>query len=154
MDTGALEALLAAGEWRAADDETRRLLLGAGDQGGFAGLESAETALLDCALLKAIDRSWSNATEGRYGIEVQSRILAEIRGEGLPRKTTWRLFGLRVGWVDSNGWAEADDVLDMADGPPGHLPWIPGTMPTVATGRTYDMLFEFYKRFDECAADG
>ena len=99
MSVSALENLLAAGEWRAADEETRRLLLEEGDRGGFAGLDPDEVLQLDCTLLTGIDVAWRTASDGRYGLSVQSELLSAIRAEGHPRKTTWRLFGTRVGWV-------------------------------------------------------
>lgn len=150
MSTSALETLLAAGEWRAADQETRRLLLEEGDRGGFIGLDPDEVPELDCALLTAIDAAWRAASDGRFGLTAQSELLAAIRAEGHPRKTTWRHFGARVGWVGDDGWVEEPALDYRADAPIGHLPWVPGTLPTVATGPTYEVFFLFYKLFDEC----
>ena len=153
MSVSALEDLLAAGEWRAADKETRRLLLEEGDRGGFTGLDPDEVLQLDCTLLKGIDAAWRKASEGRYGLSVQSGLLSAIRAEGHPRKTTWRLFGTQVGWVGSDGWIDESGLSYRADAPAGHLPWVPGMLPTVSTGRTYEVLFLFYKVFDECGGD-
>jgi hypothetical protein len=152
MTTSALEALLAAGEWGAADRETRRLLLTEGDQGGFRGLDPDEILRLECGLLLAIDDAWRRASDGRYGFTVQSELLSATRAEGHSRKTTWRLFGKRVGWMGDQGWIGEADVEHRGDAPAGHLPWVPGTMPTVATGPTYEVLFLFYKQFDDCGA--
>jgi hypothetical protein len=149
--TSALEALLKAGEWRAADEETRRLLLTAADRGGFTGLDPGEVATLDCSLLVAIDRVWHKASAGRFGFAVQSEILSDVRGAEYRPKKTWRLFGTRVGWRDGR-WVEADELAYTIDAEPGHLPWVPGTLPTVATGPTYEVFFLFYQQFDECKA--
>ena len=81
MSVSALENLLAAGEWRAADEETRRLLLEEGDRGGFAGLDPDEVLQLDCTLLTGIDVAWRTASDGRYGLSVQSELLSAIRAD-------------------------------------------------------------------------
>jgi hypothetical protein len=150
METSALETLLAACEWRAADDETSRLLLVDADDGGFSGLDPSEVPTLDCALLLAIDEAWAKASDGRYGLAAQSEILAAVRAEGYSRKKMWRAFGTRVGWFHDAGWFEVSDVGYSVDAPDGHLPWIPGIWPTVSTGRPYEVLFLFYRHFAEC----
>jgi hypothetical protein len=152
METSALETLLAAGEFRAADDETRRLLLADADDGGFVGLDPSEVPTLDCALLLAIDEAWAEASNGRYGLTAQSEILAAVRAEDHSRKETWRVFGTRVGWFEASdaGWFEASDVGYSGDADVGHLPWIPGIWPTVSTGRPYEVLFLFYRHYARC----
>ncbi len=152
VDTSPLDALLGAGEWRAADEETRRLLLADADQGGFIGLDPTEVPNLDCALLLAIDRAWRDASKRRYGFTAQSEILATVRAQGFRRKKVWRVFGTRTGWRQRT-WLDAQGLSYRADAPAGHLPWIPGTFPTVSTGRTYEVLFLFYKLFSDCTAD-
>jgi hypothetical protein len=150
METSALEALLFAGEWQAADDETRRLLLADADDGGFTGLDPSEVPRLDCALLLAIDDAWAMASNGRYGLTTQSETLAAVRAEDHSRRETWRMFGARVGWFHEDGWCEASDVGYSADASAGHLPWVPGIWPTVSTGRPYEVLFLFYRHFAQC----
>ncbi len=152
MAISALDALLGAGEWRAADEETRRLLLADADQGGFIGLDPGEVPSLDCALLLGIDKAWCAASGGRYGFTAQSEILAAVRAQGFRQKKVWRVFGNRTGWRQRS-WLDISDLSYRADAPEGHLPWVPGTFPTVSTGRTYEVLFLFYKVFSDCAAD-
>lgn len=153
MDTSPLKALLGAGEWQAADEETRRLLLTDADRGGFSGLDPGEVPTLDCALLIAIDDAWRLASDGRFGFSAQARVLADVRAQGFSRKRTWRVFGTRTGWRERH-WVEATDLQFGLDAPDGHLPWIPGTFPTVLAGPTYEVLFLFYQLFDECRAGG
>jgi hypothetical protein len=151
METSALETLLAADEWGAADGETRRLLLADADGGGFSGLDPSEVPTLDCGLLLAIDAAWAKASNGRYGLRAQAEILAAVRAEGYSRKEAWRVFGARVGWFHDAGWSETSDVGYTADASAGHLPWVPGIWPTVSTGRPYEVLFLFYRHFAQCA---
>ncbi|MBT8165665.1 MAG: hypothetical protein HKO63_04675 [Acidimicrobiia bacterium] len=151
MDTSALQAQLAAGEWRSADEETRRLLLADADRGGFRGLDPAEVPTLDCELVLAIDGIWGKASSGRYGFTAQAEILAPIWAEGFSAKKTWRRFGAQTGWRQ-RGWVDADGLSYVADARRGHLPWVPGILPTVSIGRTYEVLFLFYELFNECVA--
>lgn len=152
MDLTTLLASLAAHDWRAADEETGRLLLADGDEGGFAGLEPHEVKGLDCVLLLSIDRAWSDASDGRFGFAAQADVLAAVRADGLVRKAAWRVFGTRTGWVGADGWAADRSGLTYdLTAPVGHLPWFPATFPTVATGRTFEVLDWFYDHFSGCA---
>jgi len=148
--TSPLRALLAAGEWQAADGETRRLLIADADIGGYVGLDPDEAAEISCSLLSAIDRVWSEASDGRFGFAAQARILADVRSRDLPRSDTWRSFGREVGWVDGREWVEEDGLSYEAEAPVGHLPWLPGTTTAVNTGRVYEGFFLFYARFSDC----
>ena len=65
--TSPLRALLAAGEWEAADRETRRLLIADADVGGYVGLDPDEAATVDCELLRSIDVAWRGASDERFG---------------------------------------------------------------------------------------
>ena len=148
--TSPLRVLLVAGEWRAADAETRRLVIANADVGGYVGLDPYEASTLDCDLLQSIDEAWGSASDGRFGFTPQSRVLSEVRRLELPRLDTWRAFGEAVGWVDGRTWIEEADVDYEADAPVGHLPWLPGTNTAVVTGRVYEGFFLFYGRFDGC----
>ena len=148
--TSPLRALLAAGEWKAADHETRRLLIADADVGGYVGLDPDEAATVDCGLLRSIDAAWREASDERFGFTAQENALRAARDRGLPRADTWRAFGRSVGWVDGREWLEEDGVRYEADAPVGHLPWLPGTTSAVITGRIYEGFFLFYGRFANC----
>lgn len=151
--TSPLRALLGAGEWKAADLETRRLLIARADTGGYAGIDPDEAASVDCSLLRAIDEAWSEASAGRFGFSAQAKALAAARSRSLPRADTWRAFGRTVGWVDGREWIEEDALTFDATAPAGHLPWVPGTATVVSTGRVYEVFFQFYARFAECGQE-
>ena len=151
MDVSPLEVLLGAGKWRAADEETRRLLLGAADTGGFTGIDPNEVVTLDCGLLLAIDDAWRAVSDGRFGFAAQAAVLSEVHSDGFSGLEAWRVFGVRTGWVQRE-WVDEVELAYDAEAPVGHLPWVFGTMPTVLTGRTFEVLFLFYKTFTECAA--
>lgn len=152
MNISPLNVLLAAGEWRAADEETRRLLLADVDEGGFSGLDPKEVPDLDCSLILAIDTAWLEATGGRFGFTPQAKILALVRADGYRRNAVWRIFGTRVGWVEGE-WIGPDQLSYTINSPAGHLPWVPGAVPTVSTGSTFESLFLFYGHFTDCASE-
>ncbi|MDJ0792512.1 MAG: GUN4 domain-containing protein [Acidimicrobiia bacterium] len=148
--TSALETLLAAHNWNAADRETQRLLVDEVDVGGYAGVDADEAAALPCDLLRAIDVAWTEASDGRFGLRAQNRILAQTISEGYPGNEVWRQFGRTVGWVGGREWIEADEVDYTDEAPEGHLPWVPGFGTVVNTGRIYDGFRIFYNRYNDC----
>lgn len=146
-----LRALLAAGEWKAADLETRRLLIAGADTGGYVGLDADEAARVECDLLRSIDAAWADASGGRFGFAAQAHALSDARSAELPPADTWRAFGRSVGWVDGREWIEEDGLVYDIAAPPGHLPWLPGSGTVVNTGRVYEGFFQFYARFAACS---
>ena len=142
--TSPLRALLGAGEWQAADLETRRLLIAHADTGGYAGIDPDEAAAVECDLLRSIDEAWSDASAGRFGFSAQAA--RPGRGPKPPPSASRHLAGVRrtVGWVDGREWLEEDGSRTRPARPPGHLPWLPGTSTVVNTGRVYEGFFQFY----------
>lgn len=151
--TGALRALLESREWEAADRETRRLLVAAGDVGGYAGVDADEAGELDCDLLQSIDAAWTEASDGRFGFSAQRRTLADVMAEELPMNETWREFGREVGWVQGREWIDPEQVSYRSDAPQGHLPYVPGFGTVVNTGRIYEGFMYFYDRLGRCAEE-
>ena len=153
VDLTELQAALRAGEWRRADEETGRLLLVDGDEGGFAGLEPHEIEGLDCARLQAHEQAWAGASQGRFGFSAQLEIVDSVLADGVVRTAAWQVFGTRTGWVTDDGWATDRSLLVYdIEAPRGHLPWFPATFPTVATGRTFEVLSWFYDHARGCLA--
>jgi hypothetical protein len=148
--TAALRTLLEARNWEAADRETQRLLVDEADVGGYQGVDADEAAQLACDLLLDVDDAWSEASDGRFGLRIQNRVLAETLSEGLPGNEVWRQFGRTVGWVVGREWIEADDIDYSDNAPEGHLPWVPGFGTVVNTGRIYDGFRSFYNRYNTC----
>ena len=148
--TTALEALLRTRDWKAADEETRRLLIADVDIGGYVGVDADEASRIDCNLLAAIDSLWTESTDGQFGLAAQEAILADVIAQGLPPNDAWRLFGRKVGWVTGREWIERDDVRYSLDAPEGHLPYVPGIGTVVVTGRIYEGYLRFYSRVSDC----
>ena len=148
--TSALGALLLKQEWRAADAETRRLLIEDVDVGGYTGVDADEASRIDCGLLSSIDTRWSEASGGRFGLRVQEGVLAETNAKGFSSNETWREFGREVGWVHGREWITSADVDYSIEAPVGHLPYIPGIGTAVTTGRVYEGFLVFYSRVADC----
>lgn len=148
--TDALRTLLGARNWKAADLETQRLLVADADVGGYQGVDADEAATIACELLLEVDAAWSEASDGRFGLRTQNRLLAETMSEGYPGNEVWRQFGRAVGWVEGREWIVAEDVDYSDEAPDGHLPWVPGFGTVVNTGRIYDGFRSFYNRYNAC----
>jgi GUN4-like len=151
--TAPLAALLDATQWRAADLETRRLLIEDADVGGYVGVDADEAGELSCELLAAIDTLWATASDGRFGFAAQERILARVMDEGFGGNDTWREFGRAVGWVAGREWIEDTDVVHDITAPEGHLPYVPGSSTVVNTGRIYEGFVRFYARVGTCLGE-
>lgn len=126
VDYTNLRDLLAAGKWKEADKETRKVMLKATrqeDQGYFTS-ESIDN--FPCDDLRTIDQLWVKYSQGRFGFSVQKKIwLAE--GGKIDYETECKL-GDRVGWLRwvsySEEWLGDSDLTYNLQAPVGHLPWL------------------------------
>jgi cell division GTPase FtsZ/gas vesicle protein len=112
-----LKRLLAAGKWREANHETRRVMLklnGRIKEGDFTK-EYEE----DCRYLYIIDRLWVIYSEGRFGFSVQEKIWQEVHKD-------FQEFGTCVGWGFKRRkdyfWVSYHKLNFTLDAPEGHLP--------------------------------
>ena len=74
--TSPLRALLGAGEWQAADLETRRLLIAQADTGGYAGIDPDEAATVECALLCSIDEATNGPAARKIIVQTEGPLSA------------------------------------------------------------------------------
>lgn len=135
-DSGAdythLRDLLAAANWREADEETGRVMLEAGN---FKGKNLIE--LIDdfpCQDLQIIDELWFKYSNGRFGFSVQKKIYIDLLGGTKNHnREVWKKFGGRVGWRKRDNWfgltcywlAYKDITFELLDTTPtGHLPFL------------------------------
>jgi hypothetical protein len=93
-----LKALLQAGQWEEADQETYRLMIRAvGKEEGQRFTRQDLAEVLPQADLLAIDRAWVEASQGHFGFSVQKKIWQECGSPMKPDKD-WDRFCDRVGW--------------------------------------------------------
>lgn len=105
-----LENLLKAYQWKAADEETTKLMLKVAkrEQQGFFDYESIEN--FPCTDLRTIDQLWVKYSNGHFGFSVQKRIWLVEYGGKVDYETEC-LLGDRLGWRNKSDW-----------NPKGHFP--------------------------------
>lgn len=117
IDYGYLQALLAAGRWEEADEETAELMQEAVDQDVLMFLDAAKN--FPISDLNTIDRLWVKYSNGRFGLSVQKRLWQKV-GQDIET------FGKVVGWRLQGKWIEENSLQFTYEAPVGHLPFIRG----------------------------
>ncbi|MEH1910411.1 serine/threonine-protein kinase [Nostoc sp.] len=119
-----LENLLKAGQWKAADQETTRVMLKVAkrEQRGCLSYESIEN--FPRTDLRTIDQLWVKYSNGHFGFSVQKRIWLECGGK-VDYETQCRL-GDRLGWRKGGRWLNRDEYNYSLDSTQGHLPKLLG----------------------------
>ncbi|MEH2148462.1 serine/threonine-protein kinase [Nostoc sp.] len=118
-----LENLLKAGQWKAANQETTRVMLKVAkrEQQGWLNYKSIEN--FPCTDLRTIDQLWVKYSNGHFGFSVQKRIWLECGGK-VDYKTEC-LLGDRLGWRNNEGWFKEYEYNYSLDSTQGHLPTSP-----------------------------
>ena len=119
-----LESLLKAQDFRAADQETTRVMLAVANREGSLRIEDAEK--FPCKELRSIDQLWLKYSGGKFGISVQQQIYQSLRGTKEFNRDVWRSMADRVGWRQEGKWLSYTDFNFTQTAPLGHLPtlWI------------------------------
>jgi eukaryotic-like serine/threonine-protein kinase len=123
VDYTRLRDLLAAGKWKEADWETRKVMLKAArrEKEGWFDTNSIEN--FPCDDLRTIDQLWVKYSQGRFGFSVQKKIWLEVGGK-VDYETECKL-GDCVGWRKEGKWVnyDYDDLtFKQKPAPVGHLP--------------------------------
>ena len=118
-----LDALLAAGKWKEADQETAKVMVEVAHRTEESWLDVASIDNFPCEDLRAIDGLWVKYSNGRFGFSVQKRIYQSLgsltRGYN---EQVWNNFGDRVGWRKGGSWLYYEDITFNNKAPEGHLP--------------------------------
>ncbi|WP_442944188.1 GUN4 domain-containing protein [Nostoc sp.] len=129
IDYTRLRYLLAAKNWKEADEETYRVMIQA--VGKEYGDNFYEDELLNFpgTDLRTIDHLWVKYSNGHFGFSVQKDIYLSVGGkaDGKYNLEAWEKFGDRVGWrvkkwMVSSEWISYSDVNFNTAFPIGHLP--------------------------------
>ncbi len=120
VDYNRLRDLLAAGKWKDADGETRKVILKAArwEKEGDFNFDSIKN--FPCDDLRTIDQLWVKYSQGHFGFSVQKKIWLEVGGK-VDSETECKL-GDRLGWR-KGGWLKKSDLTFNTKAPIGHLPW-------------------------------
>ena len=121
-----LETLLKAQDFRAADEETDKVMLAVANREseGYLGREDAEN--FPCKELRSIDQLWLKYSRGKFGISVQQQIYQSLGGTKEYNEKVWESMGDRVGWRQAGNWLYYDQLNFTQTAPSGHLPCLSG----------------------------
>ena len=122
MDYRKLRDLLAAGKWKEADEETKRVMLKVGGREKEGWLDNSSIDKFPCEDLRTIDQLWVKYSNGRFGFSVQKRIYQSLGGTRELDRKIWDAFGDRVGWCVNRNWLRYDELKFNTKAPEGHLP--------------------------------
>jgi hypothetical protein len=125
VDYQELQRLLAAGEWKQADNETYLRMLEAVGRKKGDWIRAEELKQFPCKDLKTIDRLWVHYSGGQFGFSVQKKIYVECGAKldgNYPGDTIWDEFCDRVGWRVNDEYIYYKDVNFNTSASEGHLP--------------------------------
>jgi len=122
-----LRDLLAAGEWKEADEETADKMLAVIGKEDWWDVNTEDIEKFPCTDLRTIDRLWVKYSNGRFGFSVQKRIWQSVGGQpGVYNYGMICAFGDTVGWRVNKSWINYEDFTFSPHAPQGHLPVFPG----------------------------
>lgn len=121
VDYTQLRDLLAAGQWKEADEETGAVMLKITRRVTAGWLTEEDIQKFPCPDLQTIDQLWVKYSNERFGFTVQNRIWENV-GED------YRKFSDTVGWQlqsSAQQWRQYPDLIFSLRAPVGHLPAAP-----------------------------
>ena len=133
MDYRKLRDLLAAGRWKEADEETRRVMLTVVNRENEGWLNTESIDNFPCEELRTIDQLWVKYSNGRFGFSVQKRIYQSLGGTRNYDEKIWKAFGDKVGWRKRGNWFYYKDISFDMTAPEAHLPWLWGGWSVVSS---------------------
>jgi serine/threonine protein kinase len=122
LDCSTLQSLLTEGAYRAADEETWRLLLTITDCTTQKSLSLDALEGVSVSALQTIDRLWWTHSQGRFSLRVQQQIYRELGGTAEFNFALWEQFAERVGWCQDQHWLNYSELTFSKEAPMGHLP--------------------------------
>lgn len=128
-----LRDLLMTKQWKAADQETLRLLMRASRVNRAEQLQPDLIAELPCHDLQTIDQLWLQASRGQFGFSVQRDVWMPYYTLFWSKADTWAAVGDRLGWRinhlwNPNHWKRYDEITFSLRAPKGHLPFLGNTL--------------------------
>lgn len=122
-----LEDLLAARQWKDADQETRNIMLKIANRQSEEWLDPASLQNFPCEELAELNQLWVDASNGHFGFSVQRKIYVDDCGgqpNGEDAENIWNCFAERVGWRVNGTWLSHSSLTYDSTAPLGHLPSI------------------------------
>jgi Uncharacterized protein containing caspase domain len=131
VDYTTLDSLLAARNWKEADEETIRVMCLATGRQEEESLRVEDIDNFPCKDLRTINQLWLHHSNGKFGFSVQKEIYQSLGGTRKYNREVWKKFGERVGWrvkrnllsrILKHGWLFYSDLTFNQRAPRGHLP--------------------------------
>ncbi len=128
-----LQQLLAAGNWKEADKETRKVMLQVVSRESKRGwLKTEDIDNFPCEDLQTIDQLWLHYSQGKFGFSVQKEIYESLGGTrgyngGLFEnfhQEVWKNFGDLVGWRKRGKWLSYRNLTFNNAAPKAHFPFL------------------------------
>jgi hypothetical protein len=112
--------------WKAADEETRSLILKVANRQKEGWLDITSVQEFPCDVIMEIDRLWMNHSGGKFGFSIQNKIYLQCGGtpDGIYDEKAWKCFTKRVGWEVKNQRIQSEAVKFNTSAPLGHLPLV------------------------------
>ena len=139
-----LEALLKAGKWKEADQETAKCMWEVMGRQKEGWLRKKDVEDFPCEDLSTIDQLWVKYSKGRFGFSVQKQIWQRC---GSPTDISDVLaFAVKMGWRREQGLQSLKKMHELTDdisAPTGQFPYYAVVYaPAVAVRKTRDYLFD------------
>lgn len=115
VDYRKLRDLLAAEEWRKADEETRTVMLLVARRKREGWIRDEDIDQFHCQDLRTIEQLWVTYSYGWFGFSAQKQIWQDVGKQ-------YKAFGNRVGWRNNGEWLSLKDLNFNLGAPKGHLP--------------------------------
>ena len=140
--------MLSKSDFKAADQETVRIMLWVAGQEKQGWLSKEDIDTFPCRDLRTINQLWLNSSNGKFGFSVQKQIWIECGGYGKSDSKTMKKFEERVEWkYRRRSWWKGDSLVDYIHDDlcwdlrarNGHLPYI-----RAITTRTYESYSKYY----------
>nr|WP_238360865.1 GUN4 domain-containing protein [Iningainema tapete] len=120
-----LRDLLAAENWKEADQETMKIMLEIADREESGWLQKKDIQKFSDETLNTINKLWIHHSKGQFGFSVQAKIWLECKGEpGKFNYTTYeKKFCVCTNWCVNGNWLKRYDNFKFSlDANKGHLP--------------------------------
>ena len=117
-----LRNLLAAGDWKKADEKTRALILSVSNREKEGWIDRAEIERFPWQDLRIINRLWVEYSNGHFGFSVQKQIWQSVEVVNNNDFEVEKSLGDRVGWRVNNDWLNYDQFTFTPSAAKGHLP--------------------------------
>ena len=123
IDYRNLQAHLALGKWKEADEETAALMLKIACREKEGWLRVEDIKMFPSKDLRLIDTLWIKHSKGRFGFSVQKHIWESIGGTKNANYEIMCNLGDRLQWRINCCWVDYEQFMfDCALAPLGHLP--------------------------------